>query len=196
MINKLPRLTDPAKYAGLYIFDFGDRVAVGYTAEEIEFLLADGRYAGGGVYKIYRAHPDGTLEIRGVNPLLWNLAAGIVFWFHNPSDANAAFDRLRELAAGARPPGEFDLILVQKPGNDPPYALVMRYNQELDDAFASWLLRVQYNLGDFIEAGVSLVNQTIAGGTEMRHSRLGVDAFRKSRTRLEVLGAVDRPVQR
>lgn len=196
MINKLPRLTDPVKYGGLYIFDFGDRVAVGYTAEEVEFLLADPRYAGGGVYKIYRAHADGTLEIRGVNPQTWNLPAGIVFWFPDRAGAEAAFDRLKAMAAESAPPGEFDLFVIHKAGSEPPYALVMRYNQELDDAIAAWLLRIDFGLGQFIEAGGRLANQIVTGGTELQQARIGADAFRQSRTRREVLDAVDRDIQR
>jgi len=113
MINKLPRLTDPVRYAGLYIFDFGDHVAVGYTAQEIEYLLADPRYTGGGVYKIYRAHEDGTLEIRGINPLLWHLPAGMVFWFDEQSDAESAYEELKDLTELHAPPGEFDLYLIE-----------------------------------------------------------------------------------
>ena len=36
---KLPELSSPARYQGLYVFDFGEWTAVGYTAEEIAALL-------------------------------------------------------------------------------------------------------------------------------------------------------------
>lgn len=36
---KLPPLQDPEKYTGLYIFDFGDHISVGYTADEVAIFL-------------------------------------------------------------------------------------------------------------------------------------------------------------
>ncbi len=196
MINKLPPLSDPVKYAGLYIFDFGDRVSVGYTAEEIEFLLADSRYARGGVYKIYRVGRDGTLEIRGVTPLAWTVLTGIVFWFEEVEQALTAFDLLKNLASAAGPPGEFDLFMVRKPGSECTVAMVMRYSQELDDAMAAWLLKIKFNSGKYVEAGNRVVAQILMNSTELVSERLGADEFRKSRTRQEVLDTVDRNIQR
>ena len=36
---KLPKLDNPDRYKGLYIFDFGDHAGVGFTAEEVAELL-------------------------------------------------------------------------------------------------------------------------------------------------------------
>ena len=46
---KLPQLTDPDRYEGLYVFDFGEQCAVGYTASEIAVLLESERYRNGKV---------------------------------------------------------------------------------------------------------------------------------------------------
>ncbi|MFA5864635.1 MAG: hypothetical protein WC975_08090 [Phycisphaerae bacterium] len=196
MINKLPLLSDPVKYAGLYIFDFGDHVAVGYTAEEIEFLLADPKSAKGTVYKIYRAYPNGTLEIRGVNPLMWNLSTGLIFWFKDHPEAIEAYEKLKSLASDIGPPGDFDLFLVNKLENEFPYALVMRYIREIDDAIAAWLLKINYHAGQHVEAGTKLITQLLANSTELLRECFDAESFRKSRTRQEVLEATDQPIQR
>ncbi|KPL19897.1 MAG: hypothetical protein AMJ75_12465 [Phycisphaerae bacterium SM1_79] len=59
---KLPELEKPEEYVGLYIFDFGDHVGVGFTAEEVAELLESEKYKDGKVYKIHRAYPDGRLD--------------------------------------------------------------------------------------------------------------------------------------
>ena len=60
---KLPALTDPGRYTGLYIVDFGDQVAVGYTAPEVEVLLDHEAYRSCKVFKIHNAYPDGRMEL-------------------------------------------------------------------------------------------------------------------------------------
>ena len=196
MINKLPVLSDPEKYAGLYIFDFGNRVSVGYTAEEIEFLLAESKYAGGGVYKISRAFPDGKLEIRGVKPLAWNVTTGIVFWFEDHEETVKAFEQLKTQAITAGTPGEFSLSIIRSPGPEYPFAIIMRYFQELDEAIAAWLLKIEFQAGAFVEAGPRVITRVLTNSTELVCERLGADTFRKSRTRDQVLSSVDLDIQR
>jgi hypothetical protein len=198
MINKLPALSDPVKYTGLYIFDFGERVSVGYTAQEIEILLAESKYAGGGVYKIYRAFPDGKLEIRGVNPLTWSVSTGIVFWFEDYEETVKAFELLKVTALDSAEglPGEFSLAIIRTPGLEYPFALIMRYLQELDEAIAAWLLKVKFQAGAFVEAGPRVITRVLTNSTELVCERLGADTFRKSRTREQVLDSVDLDIQR
>ena len=47
---KLPRVENTPKYQGLYVYDFGDWTAVGYTAGEIAILVESERYRGGKAY--------------------------------------------------------------------------------------------------------------------------------------------------
>ena len=72
---KLPKLQDSEKYVGLYIFDFGDHTGVGFTAQEVAELLESEKYKDSKVYKIHRAYPDGKLELKGVQPRLFQLEA-------------------------------------------------------------------------------------------------------------------------
>jgi hypothetical protein len=197
VINKLPALSDPVRYAGLYIFDFGDHVSVGYTAEEIEYLLADPKYADGAVYKIYRAHPDGTLEIRSIEPLAWGSWTGMVFRFANRKSANEGFEHFKKISSNIQPPEDFEIILVELKGEDWPFAIVMRYKQEFEDELARWMIEIDYALGHDVEGGRSSVDEVLKIGTEVLREQIGaVNDFRRSRSRAEVQESVDRDIQR
>jgi hypothetical protein len=196
MIHKLPALSDPVKYTGLYIFDFGDHVSVGYTAEEIAYLLADEKYADGEVYKIYRAHADGTLELRSVDPHSWGQTTGMIFWFADRQASFDALDELKSLSTDNPPPGEFEALVVHTVGQDFVYALVMRYSQELDDVLASWLLKIDYQAGQQVEAGRKKVQSILANSTELLREQFGADGFRQSRSMDDVLNSVEKPIQR
>ena len=197
MIGNLPPLKEPLRYAGLYIFDFGDRVSVGYTVEEIEYLLAEPKYAAvGRVYKIHRAHADGTLEIRGVNSSGWSRVTGIVFLFNDEGEGRRASDDLRRRAALTKPPGLIDLTLCRR--RTPPfsYALVMRYLYELDEAVSAWLIELDYDAGQMVEAGVGPVDQILSCSETLEHDELQPDDSARPRRREEVLAAVHFAVQR
>ncbi|NLE29959.1 MAG: hypothetical protein GX629_09855 [Phycisphaerae bacterium] len=197
MFNKLPALSDPVRYAGLYIFDFGTRVAVGYTAQEIRYLLDDPKYAGGSVYKIYRAHSDGTLEIRRIEPAGLSSLTGMVFHFADRADAIAGAEHLKKLSLEISPPERFELFVMELTGEDWPFVMVMRYNQECEDELAAWMIKIDYTLGSRVEGGRLPVAQVLKKGTEVLREHIGAeDTFRRSRSRTEVLESVDLSVQR
>ncbi|MHC5140428.1 MAG: hypothetical protein ACYSOD_00240, partial [Planctomycetota bacterium] len=64
---KLPEIKEAGKYAGLYVVDFGDHCGVGYVAEEVAELLESERFSDVQVYRVHRANPDGTMELKGIN---------------------------------------------------------------------------------------------------------------------------------
>ena len=206
MISRLPLLKDPVKYTGLYIFDFGDHASVGYTAEEILWLLADERYAQGDVYKIYRANSDGTLELKLARPEGWSRLTGLVFWFDNRQAALDEIVKIESMTADNRPPGEFELLSVELiPGDDQNefeygadfhFAMVIRYSLELDDAMANWLLKNEYCGGITVDGGEKVVAWVIKNGTELSSEKFGADSFRNSRTKDAVFNSIDQPIQR
>jgi hypothetical protein len=63
---KLPEVKDSQKYKGLYVVDFGGRCGVGFTADEVAELLESEKFKDVKVYKIYKAYPDGRMELKGV----------------------------------------------------------------------------------------------------------------------------------
>lgn len=196
MISKLPKLIDPPRYGGLYIFDFGDRVAVGYTAEEIECLLAEPEYASGRIYKIHRAHTDGTLEIHGVNPAGWSRMTGMVFWFAEEAEARSAWADLRSRALAIQPPGLIDISICRRAGEPLAFALVIRYVQELDEAVSAWLLELDYNAGVIVEAGAGQVERAVASAEKLECDQLQPAETYRSRSKDEVLASTHIAVQR
>ncbi|MCJ7777838.1 MAG: hypothetical protein MUP16_05945, partial [Sedimentisphaerales bacterium] len=101
---KLPKLQKPDGYVGLYIFDFGDHVGVGFTSEEVAELLESEKYKDGKVYKIHRAYPDGRLELKGVRAESFQLEAGMFFYASDLETAKSDFKRLVDLAVKTAPP--------------------------------------------------------------------------------------------
>jgi hypothetical protein len=56
---QLPKLRQPDRYVGLYVFDFGDHTGVGFTAQEVAELFESEKYKKCKAYKIHKAYPDG-----------------------------------------------------------------------------------------------------------------------------------------
>ena len=100
----LPHVKDPQRLRGLYIYDFGDWAAVGYTAGEVAILLEDERYGGGKVYRIHRAWPDGQMELQGVSAERFRLESGMFFHRTDLELARADFEALRSAADKTPPP--------------------------------------------------------------------------------------------
>ena len=62
---KLPPLSHPERYVGLYVYDFKTHVSVGYTGVEIRYLRESAEFREGTAYEIYRVTEEGGLELRG-----------------------------------------------------------------------------------------------------------------------------------
>ena len=84
---KLPEMKNAEKYKGLYVVDFGDHSGVGFTAEEVAELLESEKFKDIKVYKIYRAYPDGKMELKGVPNSIFELEAGMFFYESDESTA-------------------------------------------------------------------------------------------------------------
>jgi len=139
---KLPELEKPEKYVGLYIFDFGDHVGVGFTAEEVAELLESEKYRDGKVYKIHRAYPDGRLELKGVLAQTFELEAGMFFYSDDLETARRDFKALVNLAVRAAPPCRAKVHLGKY--NDDQYVVAMIYPSEYDDRVNAWLMDGAY----------------------------------------------------
>lgn len=156
-IMELPKLKNPEKYVGLYIFDFGDHVGVGFTAEEVADLLESERYGDGKVYKIHRAYPDGKLELKGVPAQRFQLEAGMFFYADSLETATRDFDRLFKLAVSSSPPCRAKLHLAKY--NDEKSAVALIYPAEYDDEISSWLLQGKYRTAGAAEGGTGAVQR-------------------------------------
>lgn len=192
---KLPKLQKPEKYAGLYIFDFGDHVGIGFTAQEVAELLESERYKRAKVYKIHRAYPDGSLELKGVPSHVFELEAGMFFYCGDLETATEDFRRLSALAAGSTPPCRAKVHLAKY--SDDKFVVALIYPAEYDDEVSSWLLDVRYKTGGAVEGGTGAVQRYYDRRPEiLERLQLFGKSEQVSRTGEELLACAKLAVQR
>jgi len=192
---KLPTLQNTEKYAGLYIFDFGDHAGVGFTAEEVAELLESEKYKDGKVYKIHRAYPDGQLELKGVPAATFSLEAGMFFYSNDLDAGRRDFKALVNLAVRSSPPCRAKVHMARF--NDGKFAVALIYPAEYDAEVSAWLLAGGYKTAGVAEGGVGAVQQYYDRQPEIldRHQLFGQSEL-ISRTGSELLASLKLAVQR
>jgi len=200
---KLPKLEKPKKYVGLYIFDFGDHAGVGFTAREVAELLESEKYKDGKVYKIYRAYPDGRLELKGVQAQTFQLEAGMFFYSSDLDTAAKDYKKLVNLAVKIAPPCRAKVHLAKysdgptSSGNPDKFVVSLIYPAEYDDELSSWLLEAGYKTSGAAEGGVGAVQRYYDSKMEIleRHQLFGKSEL-ENRTGEELLASLKLAVQR
>jgi len=192
---KLPKLEKPQQYIGLYAVDFGDHSGVGFTADEVAELLESEKYEAIQVYKIYRASPDGTLEIKGVAKNTFQLESGVFFYTADLETSRQAFQRLVGLAVTQQPPCRAKVHLAQ--WGQGQFVLGLIYPAEQEEEISAWLSQGQFEAEGMAEGGVGVVQQYYDRSPEVleRHQLFGQGRF-ESRTGDELLVGLKRAVQR
>jgi hypothetical protein len=192
---KLPKLEKPEKYVGLYIFDFGDHVGTGFTAQEVAELLESEKYKNRKVYKIHKAYPDGRLELKGIPAEIFQLEAGMFFYSNDLDTARQDFKALVDLAVRAAPPCRAKVHLAKY--SDDKCAVALIYPAEYDDEVSSWLLDGRYRTTGAAEGGINAVQRYYDQSPKIleRHQLFGKTET-ISRTGQELLAAVKVAVQR
>jgi len=193
---KLPNLESPEAYTGLYVFDFGDQVAVGYTADEIAVLCESQKYADGKVYRIRRALPDGTIEMEGVPRETFELEDGILFYRRQAEEARADFGELCKLAGKMPPPCRMKAQLARLEGATCPHLAAIIFPAEFTHDVADWLNRIGFEGGDFVEGGPSQVTGYYEAKPIVIDRRQWMPAGSDSRPPEEVLATTHLAVQR
>lgn len=205
---KLPELECPEKYAGLYVFDFGDdQTVVGYTADEIAILLESEQYPDGKVYRIHRALPDGTMELQGIARERFLAEEGMFFHRRELEPARRDFERLDELARQAPPPCRVKVHLAtlgkslagqaeKTPGPGQTWMTAMIYPAEYSHEISKWLRDAGYGGGDYVEGGISMVTDYYGMGAGIIDRRQLWPGDGVSRQADEVLSTTHLPVQR
>jgi hypothetical protein len=192
---KLPKLENNEKYVGLYVLDFGEQAGVGFTAQEMAELLESERYKDCKVYKIYRAYPDGGLELKGVPTDVFQLEAGMFFYARDLEAAEADFKKLVDLGVRTGPPCRAKIHLTKY--SDEKFVTAVIYPAEYDEEVSSWLLEGEYRTSGAAEGGIGCVQSYYDAGTEIlkRHQLFGECRF-ESRTGEALLAGLKRAVQR
>ncbi|MDH7600095.1 MAG: hypothetical protein QHH07_10755 [Sedimentisphaerales bacterium] len=192
---RLPRLDRPQRYTGLYVLDFGDHTAVGFTAEEVAQVLESERYKDTKVYKIHKAYPDGRLELKGVPAQTFQLEAGIFFYASSEQQARDDFRRLIDLAIAHQPPCKAKVHLARY--RDDLFVTALIYPAEYDDEISDWLLRHDYRTAGAAEGGTGAVQRYYERRPVVldRHQLYGEPAI-EPRTGQELLASLHLAVQR
>ncbi len=193
-LSKLPRLSQPKRYEGLYIFDFGSHVSVGYTLKEVQYLLSDERFKGGKAYKIYRAYPDGKLELVGISKSQIESMYNMIFWFDELHLVENAYNELVNNSSQYLGLEEF-AILVYKTANN-RYILVLSYPAGSDNSISDWLIRINFVKGKLVEVAKRLDTNVNIIETLFEKTIHPSKSALKSRSREEVLSSTDRIYQR
>ena len=196
---RLPELTEPGRYAGLYVFDFGEWSAVGYTLDEVAMLLESERYADGKVYKIHRVTPDGQMELRGVARERFLLESAMCFTRDDAEPARDDFAQLKAAAEQTPPPCRAALYLADRGAEAQAqrYVTTMIYPAEFEDEVGRWLLDVGYQGGDMAEGGPSHVtNYDEDDKRVLERAQLWSKTAIPSRSPDQVFASVRQAVQR
>ena len=151
---KLPEVQNADKYTGMYVVDFGDHCGVGFTAEEVAELLEGERFADVQVYKVHRANPDGTMELKGVPQQTFQLETGMFFYAGNETTGRADFERLAAWADQQLPPARCKVQLANVAGS---IVTALIYPAEYNDQFSQWLIDGDYRTSGQVQAGPSIV---------------------------------------
>jgi hypothetical protein len=193
---RLPELESPESYAGLYVFDFGGQVAVGYTADEIAVLLESERYADGKAYRIHRALPDGTFELQGVSHATFAKEDGLFFYRGTSEAARADFETLIKAAGDVLPPCRMKVQLAELAGGKSAYLTAIIFPAEFAHDVANWLNGIGFDGGNVVEGGPSQVTNYYEASTTIVERRQLWAADSGSRSAEEVLNSTHLPVQR
>lgn len=194
---RLPRLDHPEDYAGLFLYDFGDHVSVGYTAEEIHILRTAPEHAGGTAYYIYRVDDAGRFELKGMADEPLRHKEGLIFAYQERSRARADYDRLRA-AAEARPVAfAAELCLAELHSEKPSVALGLVYAAHASQRVSAWVSQSGFGGGDSVSGGArALVEFEGSGRVILDRCELRCDPRFAPRPQADVLADVLKPVQR
>lgn len=190
---KLPKLENSSKFIGLYVIDFGDHSATGYTAPEVSLLLESEKFQHIKVYKIHNAYSDGKLELKGVSNNTFSLEMGM--FFHEPTQALAAKDykKLIDLAITSKFPCTAKVNLAKY--SDDKFATAIIFPAEYNDQVSDWLLANKYQTTGSATGGIDEVTKYYEDNPEIveRHQFL---ALQQTRDINEILESLKQPVQR
>lgn len=195
----LPQVNNPQRLRGLYVYDFGEWTAIGYTAEEIAILLDDASYRDGKIYKIHRASPNGQMELRGLSAERFKLESGMLFYRSELEPARADYEALGVAARDTPPPCRALLHLVDRSADAGPqrYLTALIFPAEYESEIGDWLTTVGFYGGDLAEGGLSHVtNYYGEQNTLLERQQLWSQPAIPSRSREEVLASVRQAVQR
>jgi hypothetical protein len=149
---RLPQIKNPDKYVDLYVVDFGDHSGTGFTADEVAELLESEKFKDVKVYRIYKAYPDGKMELKGVPRGMFQLEAGMFFYESDETIARSDYKKLISCAVETAPPAKAKAHLAKYA--DDKYVTAIVFPAEFNDQFSRWLLDIDYKTTGPAEGGI------------------------------------------
>ncbi len=196
-VLKLPPIPNPHRYAGLYVYDFGTHVAVGYTAGEVAILQTSEEHHNGLAYEIYRVGNDDTMELRAAKMHRVTASESLRFLRHDASVSRSDYDALIQAAKNDAPPCTVELHLAKVYAIDPPNVMTVTYPVSASTAMSGWLTRHAPAAGDEVESGRGASTSISAmEGVRIASCTLDMHVTNQDRSVEEVLAAVRLPLQR
>jgi hypothetical protein len=196
-VQKLPPIPNPSQYEGLFVYDFGDHVSVGYTPGEIHVLRRAMAHHKGTPYQIYRVNERGGLELRGVPDAALALREAICFLRNDAAVARRDYESILS-AAQLRPlPCNAELRLVRSYGFDPPDLTALIYPGWASHTVSGWLGTLGTAPGDQVHGGAQAFQiLESGGGINIATTILPSKMDYSDRSEQEVLSTTDRALQR
>ena len=154
---KLPEIKNADRYIDLYVVDFGGHSGVGFAADEVSELLESEKFKDVKIYKIYRAYPDGKMELKGVPSQIFQLEAGMFFYESDETAARGDYKRLVNAAVSTAVPTKAKVHLAKY--NNDKFATALIFPAEYNDAVSRWLLDIDYKTQGAAEGGIEAVKR-------------------------------------
>lgn len=194
---RVPPIPNPQTYAGLYIYDFGTHVAVGYTAAEIRILRESEPYRTGTAYEIYRVAEDGAMELRGVRDECLIGSEAVCFLRSDAEAARRDYDTLRRAADREPVPCSVEMQLAMLPSFQPSHVTAIVFPTSATTTMSGWLSRHANRAGDLVVGGDDAYSTLIGSqGDRVASCRLPIQQTYRDRCAEEVLRSVGESLQR
>lgn len=194
---KLPAIPEPERYAGLYLYDFGTHVSVGYTAAEVCVLRESAAYRHGMAYQVYRIDEGGAIELRGVHAERLIGQEAMCFLRADPAGARGDYDALCATAAACPLPCIVEMQLARLEAFDPPNVTALTYAVSATNVLAGWLSLNSGDPGDRVVGGMDAYATLVASeGERITSCQLPALLNYEDRPAQEVLRSVHNPLQR
>lgn len=194
---QLPALPQPQQYVGLFAFDFGTHVSVGYTAGEICVLRNSKEHRGGIAYQVYRVDDDGSIELRGADDTRLSAQEAMCFLRADEVAARRDYEAIRRAAEHDPMPCAVDLELATLAAFTPPHVAGLSYPAPATTLIAGWLTRNAPDAGDRVVGGIDAYTTLVGSqGTRIASCQLRAKMDYKDRSPEEVLRTIHDPLQR
>ncbi len=197
IMNRLPPIPNPARYAGLFVFDFGTHVSVGYTAREIRYLRESPAHRTGTAYEIYRVAEDGSIELRGATDERLAARDAICFLRHSAAEARADYNELASAAAVNPLSSPVELRLARVYDLDPPDVTALVFEMSASETVSRWLTQAGVTAGDLVVAGCDAYQAVVfSNNIQFASCELPVQPEFVDRRPEDVVLTIHQPLQR